>query len=123
MKNGENNLDTIIGEHTKFIGEIHSEGGVRIDGKVEGKIICDGFLLVGEKAHIKADIQSCEAIVSGRIEGNITIEKKLELKSSALINGDIIAKVLSMESGTQISGNCSIKQVDTPKSPPKSKDK
>jgi len=71
MKNAENNLDTIIGEHTKFNGEIHSEGGVRIDGEVEGKIHCDGFLLIGEKANIKADIQSCEAIVSGRIEGNI----------------------------------------------------
>jgi len=116
MKNAENNLDTIIGEHTKFNGEIHSEGGVRIDGEVEGKIHCDGFLLIGEKANIKADIQSCEAIVSGRIEGNITIEKKLELKSSAFINGDIIAKVLSMELGTQISGKCSIRQVDTPKS-------
>lgn len=123
MKNGENNLDTIIGEHTKFNGEIHSEGGVRIDGQVEGKIICDGFLLIGEKANIKADIQSDEAIISGKVEGNITIEKKLELKSSALINGDIIAKILSMESGTQISGNCSIKQVETAKSTKKAKEK
>ncbi|MBN2017533.1 MAG: polymer-forming cytoskeletal protein [Candidatus Cloacimonetes bacterium] len=122
MKNGENNLDTIIGEHTTFNGEIHSEGGVRIDGSVEGKIKCDGFLLVGEKANIKADIQSCEAIISGKVEGNITIEKKLELKSSAYINGDIIARVLSMESGTQICGNCSVKQVDGPKSTKKSKE-
>ncbi len=123
MKNGENNLDTIIGEHTKFNGEIHSEGGVRIDGEVEGKIHCEGFLLIGEKANIKANIQSDEGIISGKVEGNITIEKKLELKSSAVINGDIIAKVLSMESGTQINGNCSIKQVDTPKSTKKSKEK
>ena len=123
MKNGENNLNTIIGEHTKFNGEIHSEGGVRIDGEVEGKIHCEGFLLIGEKANIKANIQSDEGIISGKVEGNITIEKKLELKSSAVINGDIIAKVLSMESGTQINGNCSIKQVDTPKSTKKSKEK
>ena len=123
MKNGENNLDTIIGEHTKFNGEIHSEGGVLIDGEVEGKIHCEGFLLIGEKANIKANIQSDEGIISGKVEGNITIEKKLELKSSAVINGDIIAKVLSMESGTQINGNCSIKQVDTPKSTKKSKEK
>ncbi|MDP8227698.1 MAG: polymer-forming cytoskeletal protein [Candidatus Celaenobacter polaris] len=123
MKNGENNLDTIIGEHTKLNGEIHSEGGVRIDGEVDGKIICDGFLLIGEKANVKADIQSNEAVISGKVEGNITIEKKLELKSSALINGDIIAKILSMESGTQISGNCSVQQVETAKSTKKAKEK
>ena len=123
MKNGENNLDTIVGEHTKFKGEIHSEGGVRIDGEVEGKICSDGFLLVGEHATIKADIESCEAIISGKVEGNITIEKKLELKTSAVINGDIIARVLSMESGTQICGNCSVKKVDEIKSTKKKSSK
>ncbi|HHI87687.1 MAG TPA: polymer-forming cytoskeletal protein [Candidatus Cloacimonetes bacterium] len=112
MKNNEKKLDTIIGEHTKFKGEVNSEGGIRIDGEVEGKIICDGFLMIGEKALIKADIQSDEAIISGKVEGNITIEKKVELKSTASIQGDVIAKVLSMESGTQICGNCSIKQVE-----------
>jgi len=112
VKNNDTKLDTIIGEHTKFNGELQSDGGIRIDGEVEGKIICNGFLMIGEKAHIKADVQSDEAVISGKVEGNITIEKKIELKSSAAIQGDIIAKVLSMESGTQICGNCSIKQVD-----------
>ncbi len=119
MKNNETKLDTIIGEHTKFNGELNSEGGIRIDGEVEGKIICSGFLMIGEKAHIKADIQSDEAVISGTIEGNITIEKKVELKSTASIQGDVIAKVLSMESGTQICGKCSIKQVDGDTKPKK----
>lgn len=123
MKNGYNNLDTIIGEHTKLNGEIHSEGGVRIDGEVEGKVNCGGFLLVGEKAHVKAHVKACDSIISGKVEGDITVEKKLELKSSAYVHGDIIARVLSMESGTQVCGNCSVKQIDNPKSTKKTKEK
>ncbi|MCK4357214.1 MAG: polymer-forming cytoskeletal protein [Candidatus Cloacimonetes bacterium] len=100
------NLNTIIGKGTKVVGEIYTNGSIRIDGEVEGKIESKGFLTIGPTAKIKADIKAKEAIIGGIIHGNINVENSLILQKSAQISGDIIAKILNIETGAKFDGKC-----------------
>ena len=101
-----NNLNTIIGKGTKVVGEIYTNGSIRIDGEVEGKIESKGFLTVGPTAKIKADIKAKEGVIAGIIHGNINVENSLILQKSAQISGDIIAKILNIETGAKFEGKC-----------------
>lgn len=100
------NLNTIIGKDTRIIGEIYTNGSIRIDGEVEGKIESKGFLTIGPTAKIKADIKSKEAVIAGIIKGNIIIENGLIFQKSAKISGDIVAKILNIETGAKFDGKC-----------------
>jgi len=113
------NLNTIIGKGTRLIGEIYTNGSIRIDGEVEGKIESTGFLTAGQAAKIKADIKSKEAVIAGMVNGNVIVGNSLILEKSAQINGDIIAKILDIETGARLNGKCQMENEIIKKIPEK----
>jgi len=98
--------ETIIGPSIKVKGNFHGQGNIIIEGTVEGSVKTNGFLLIGDKAKINADISAKNAKIGGEIKGNVKIEEYLEIKSSAKINGDISTKKISIEKNAIFNGRC-----------------
>jgi len=99
-------LNTIVGPGCEIRGDIDLDGGLRIDGKVMGKIIATGPLTVGGEGKIEAptvDVRS--ATIGGSVEGDITAPDKVHLEPSAIIKGNIITNVLVIEEGARFVGN------------------
>jgi cytoskeletal protein CcmA (bactofilin family) len=65
-------IETIIGPNAHFRGDIQSDGGVRIDGVIEGTIDITGNLAILEGAKIIADIKANNISISGAVKGNIS---------------------------------------------------
>ena len=66
-----------ISTGTVIKGEINSPNDIRIDGAFEGKLVCKGRVVVGEKAVIKGDI-ICENLdFWGRLEGSLYVKDKI----------------------------------------------
>lgn len=107
-KIGQGENETIIGQSVKVDGDFASEGNVWVQGIVNGSLKTRGDLRVEKGSKIKADVEAANAVVSGQINGNITIQSNLELSASAVVEGDIIAKVLSIEPGAILNGHCSV---------------
>jgi cytoskeletal protein CcmA (bactofilin family) len=99
----------IINGGTTIIGDLTSDGDMRIDGTVKGYIQCKARLVIGPTARIEGDIKSANLEVSGTIEGNITVIELLTVKASAKVIGDIIANKLIIESGAEFNGHCSMR--------------
>jgi cytoskeletal protein CcmA (bactofilin family) len=99
-------LNTVICKDVKVIGEIHSNGNVRIDGEVDGSIKAKGILTIGPTANVKAEIRAKEAVIAGRVEGKIVVDENLELEKTANVLGDIITKVLTVTTGARFNGKC-----------------
>lgn len=97
-----------FGEGTIITGEIKSKGDIRIDGTIEGAVHSEAKLVVGSTGKIDGNIQCKNADVSGKVYGRIVVEELLFLKETALIEGDIVAKKLVVESGAQFNGTCSM---------------
>ena len=60
-----NKIDTIIGEKTRVEGTLHTQDTTRIDGRIKGEAISDGYLIIGENGYVEGDIRSenmCRAI-------------------------------------------------------------
>lgn len=101
-------VSTTLGPATKFEGVINTEESLRVDGSVEGTINCNGTLIIGEGAEIEAEIVAETAIIGGRVDGNITAHKKIEIRNEGEIFGDLTAPVLHIERGVILEGNCTI---------------
>ena len=102
----ETNGINIIGIGTKITGDVNSNGDIRVDGSLNGKLITKGKVVIGETGKVKGEINCKNSDVEGSIEGKITVSQLLSLKSKARIHGDIIAAKLAIEPGCQFSGNC-----------------
>jgi cytoskeletal protein CcmA (bactofilin family) len=94
----------------KITGTVKFDGPMRIDGKVDGKIITDnGELVIGETGTVNAAINTQSAIVEGRVDGKITASGKVVLKQKSHLIGDLQAKTLVVEEGVVFIGRCNVK--------------
>ena len=93
----------------KVTGTIKFDGLMRIDGKVDGKIITDsGELVIGETGTVNAAINTKSAIIEGSVDGKITASDKVVLKQKAHLIGDLQAKTLVVEEGVVFAGRCNV---------------
>ena len=99
------NTETIIGESVIVEGEFNGHGNIVIEGKLNGHIKTDGHILIGDKAEIKANIESDSAFISGKVIGNIKVNNSIDIAKSASIKGDIEASSIAVEAGSKINGN------------------
>ncbi len=102
------NIDTLIGEHAHFHGELNFEGAVRIDGKFEGNIRShnDGTLIVSETALIEGEVDVPCLILHGAIRGNVRAGKSLQISTTGRLNGDVEYAMIALAEGAAVNGRC-----------------
>lgn len=105
----DNQAETVVGPSVKIQGDLNSEGNIRIEGSVTGKVHTTQSVHVGEGAVISADMQAGNAIIAGQIQGNIKVSGNLILQATARVSGDIACGVLRVEDGALFSGKCNMK--------------
>ncbi|MGI9244856.1 MAG: bactofilin family protein [Verrucomicrobiales bacterium] len=81
-----------------------------IDGKIDGEVVSDGNLTIGENAVIKGEIKTKSVVVFGRVDGNIEVKDHCDVKKDAQIVGDIKAGTLSIEGGASFVGQSAVGQ-------------
>ncbi len=102
-----NNIN-LIGLGTEINGDIKSSGDLRIDGTLIGNLNIKGKVVIGETGKIKGELICKNSDISGIVEGKVTVEELLSLKSTAKINGDITVGKLAIEPGCKFTGYCSM---------------
>jgi len=95
-------------------GIIKSSGSVRLDGKLEGDLVCVGDAVIGKAATIKGTISANSVSIEGTINGTINAKDKIEMKATAHINGDIKSRRLSVEDGVTFVGKSDVNPAASP---------
>jgi len=99
-----------IGQGTKVTGNFQFEGTTTIEGEISGEISVHGNLIVGEHATIEGKVVATSVLVRGKINGNIQVEKKIEIQPQGVIVGDITTPNLVIGDGAIFEGNCFMKK-------------
>ncbi|MCH2214200.1 MAG: polymer-forming cytoskeletal protein [Flavobacteriales bacterium] len=93
---------------TNIEGEIKTDSNIRIDGAVRGTITAKGRLVVGATGTIDGTVICENADIEGKINGQISVNGLLSLKSTARLECDITTKKLAIEPGAIFTGNCTM---------------
>jgi cytoskeletal protein CcmA (bactofilin family) len=97
---------TIIGAGTTIIGNIESNGDIRIDGTLRGNLQAKAKIIVGANGHVDGDIEGYQADILGRVTGKIKMEDLLYIHGKANIDGDLFAGKLHIEPTASFNGQC-----------------
>jgi cytoskeletal protein CcmA (bactofilin family) len=114
---------TIVAAGTSVLGDFTCSNHLRIDGHIEGDIVCDSKVVIGQNGSVSGAITCTLADVSGKLFGDIIVAESLVLRKGAVINGNIQANLLQMEAGVTFNGKCQMgakttaEQITKPKKP------
>ncbi len=105
-------IRAFLGEGTQFKGVLSFAGAVRIDGQLEGEVIGEELLIVGEPGHVKAEIEVGTLVVSGQVDGTLTARQRVELLRSSRVSGTIRTPCLVVAEGALFNGSCEMLSLD-----------
>jgi cytoskeletal protein CcmA (bactofilin family) len=101
---------TVIGKSVVIRGDVSGNEDLYIDGDIEGTItLTDSQLTVGPNARVRADVSVRDIVVFGHLTGNINATGRVDLRQSAIVNGDVLAGRLSIEESAILKGRVELK--------------
>jgi cytoskeletal protein CcmA (bactofilin family) len=95
---------SMLAEGAYIIGDIESEGNIRIDGIMRGNLVCHARLVIGRKGKIEGTVDTVEAVIEGEVIGELYVRDLLTLAESAKIVGDICTVRFSVQDGAVFTG-------------------
>ena len=97
---------SIIGPGMRIVGDLVTDGTVRIEGEIRGTIRAGKAVVIGREGLVEGDIFTQDAVVGGRIRGSIVAESRLELQATCDIEGVVHARAqhLHLEEGARFNG-------------------
>lgn len=104
-----NTAESIVGPSVKIDGDLKSQGNLRVDGTVTGKVTTAQNLFVGESANLNADISAENAVINGSVTGNVKVIGALVLGRTGRLIGDMNCGSLQVEEGAYFAGKCQMK--------------
>lgn len=96
---------SLIGPGMKVVGDCETDGTLRIEGAVQGSVRAGKAVVVGREGLVIGDVSTQDAVISGRIEGSVTAESRLELQASCRIDGEVHTPRLQLEEGAVVNGS------------------
>ena len=105
---------SIIASDMAVIGDLETEGVVRIEGRVKGNVKVGSQILVTQGATIEGDLHTQEAVIAGTVTGVIHASDRVELQATAIVAGDIHTGRIAIVEGAKVAGEV---KIDVPKPP------
>lgn len=102
--------ETIVSSSMRIEGELKSNGNIKIDGIISGKIHTAQDVLIGPNAQIDADIIASNAVIAGIVKGNITVKNSLAILETGKVVGNISCAALGIREGAYFTGNCRMQE-------------
>ena len=95
---------TIISNGVKIEGKITSSGNIRVDGEIQGDILSQSDVTIGEDAKVNGQINANLITIGGKVSGIVRAKDKMILDSKSYLKGDIFTKILVVEAGAKFDG-------------------
>jgi cytoskeletal protein CcmA (bactofilin family) len=102
-------VHNVLSAGTVLTGNLVTKDDIRIDGVIEGNIISEGKVIVGNNGHVAGDIECVVLDLLGRITGNITCQDTIILRATADLTGDMNTATVEVEPGARFTGSCKMR--------------
>ena len=104
----DSRIDTLVGVETRIEGDLHFNGGLRVDGAIRGSVSeqngTPSTLILSEHGKIEGAVTAAKIVINGKVTGPVKSSHFIELQTKARITGDLYYKSLEMHTGAVIEG-------------------
>ncbi len=100
---------SLIAKGCRFKGELTLQGGIKIDGEVEGSITVSGpnaLVYVSESGRVVGEIRAANVVIDGQVKGQVRADHKATIYGK--VEGDLYyGDKLIVEESADINGRVS----------------
>ncbi len=104
---GAGPLLTVLGESARIEGKFNIRDSIQIECEVAGEMNVEGRLVIAGKGVVRADVNTAEAVIMGRYEGNMVATGNVEITATGRVSGNIETDSLIISKGGFFNGNVS----------------
>jgi cytoskeletal protein CcmA (bactofilin family) len=98
-----------IGQGVTIEGKIISNQDIRVDGRVHGTIEVGQYeLILGPGSEVKGAVNARSILVGGTLEGDVTAKDRLQVQSTGVLLGDVVAPRLIIQDGGMLRGKADV---------------
>ncbi|MFQ5678469.1 MAG: polymer-forming cytoskeletal protein [Gemmatimonadota bacterium] len=95
---------SVIGPGMEIVGDVKSDGTIRVEGHVEGSVKAAKSVVIGRDGVVDGDIETQDVVVAGRVAGTISADSRVELQESCRVEGDIRSRRIKLDEGGRVEG-------------------
>ena len=103
-------LNGFLDSGSRMEGDLHFETTFRIDGKLTGKVVSGGDLVVGDGGELEGEIRVGQIFISGTVRGEIHAARRVQIAANGKAFADLHTPSLIIEDGALFEGRCSMKR-------------
>jgi cytoskeletal protein CcmA (bactofilin family) len=104
----QGDLNGFLDAGSHIQGDLHFEDTFRIDGRLTGKAVSNGDLVVGERGQVEAEVQVGRIFVSGTVRGSVKAKDRIEITATGRVFADLETPSLVVEDGAVVHGRCTM---------------
>ena len=93
---------------TVIQGILQAESDIRIDGTITGKLLCAAKVILGPESVMEGDIKCKQAVIEGKFSGQLFVEELLNVRETAVIDGDVHVGKLIVQPGAKFNVICNM---------------
>ena len=95
-----------IGKSVLVKGQLSGSEDLYLDGEVEGSIeLKQHSVTIGPNGRVKARVSAKSVVIEGKVDGNLSGSERVEIRGSAVVNGDIVTKRIVIAEGASFRGS------------------
>lgn len=91
-----------INQGCKVTGNMEADTDIRIDGSINGNIICPSKVVIGQEGEVVGDIRCGDLTIEGKVKGNIDCSGTLYFRKTCRFEGEVRFVKLIVEEGADI---------------------
>ena len=107
-KHKASKLDSLVGKNSCVTGDISFSGGLHVDGVIRGAVLGEveslSSLTVSEHGTIEGEVRVARIFLNGLVKGDVYSTERVELASSARVEGNVYYGLMEMAIGAEVNG-------------------
>lgn len=101
-------IDTLVGQHSRVLGDVHFSGGLHVDGSIKGNVYADqddkAQLSLSDNGRVEGEVRVPYVVLNGVVQGDVYSSEHVELAANARVTGNVYYNVIEMAVGAEVNG-------------------
>jgi cytoskeletal protein CcmA (bactofilin family) len=93
---------SVLSAATRVTGRVHGDGGLRVEGTVNGDVTVSGSLEIADGAAVEGDVSARTVHIAGKLLGDVAADGPISVAAGATVRGELRGTRIAIEPGATV---------------------